>query len=276
MAKTLKRIDAGGIQWVVLCDRLTGREAPVQRQAKRQVSSEAQRILNQKNSWQKLEQLLSTNFPTPGSSLWVCLPFDDAHMPKNRKEAQRRFKNFLKKLRDARKALGLTDPVVFWSFEVLTSASGRWHVHMVIDNTGIDYDMIRDCWIYGRDVDIQKMGKPVTGGESAVWYDPNTGEQGNYWKAVAKYMTKEPRECQEYDAKPGLHGWSCTRNVKRPEVETFIVPDDFQLEAPEGSIVMLDVRKKTEWASYHVIKYRFSGMGFAAAPRAKRRKKRRR
>lgn len=276
MAKTLKRIYAGAIQWDVLCDRPTGRENPIQRQAKRQASSEAQRVLNQKNSWQKLEQLLSTNFPTPGSALWACLPFDDAHMPKNRKEAQRRIKYFLKMLRDARKAFGLTDPVVFWSIEVLTSASGRWHVHVVIDNTGSDYDMIRDCWIYGRDVEIRKAGIPGKGDEPSAWYDPNADEPGNFWKAIAKYMTKEPRECQEYDAKPGLHGWSCTRNVKRPEVETFIVPDDFKLEAPEGSIVMLDVRKKTEWASYHVIKYRFSGAGYAAAPRAKRRKKRRR
>jgi hypothetical protein len=44
----------------------------------------------------------------------------------------------------------------------------------------------------------------------------------------------------------------------------------------EGSTVMLDERKSTEWASYRVIKYRFSGKGFEPAPRARRRRPRRR
>ena len=59
-------------------------------------------------------------------------------------------------------------------------------------------------------------------------------------------------------------------------METFVVPDDYELQAPEGSTVMLDERKTTEWASYRVLKYRFGGSGFAPAPRAKRRRYRRR
>lgn len=47
MAKTLKRIDAGGIQVAALYNRCTGRETPRERQAKHQASSEAQRRMNQ-------------------------------------------------------------------------------------------------------------------------------------------------------------------------------------------------------------------------------------
>ena len=57
--------------------------------------------MNQIYSAQKLELMLSANFPTPGSALVVTLTHDDAHMPKSRKEAQARFKYFLKKLRAA-------------------------------------------------------------------------------------------------------------------------------------------------------------------------------
>ena len=276
MAKTLKRIDAGGIQVAALYNRCTRYDTPMVRQAKRQASSAAQRRMNQIYSYQKLELLLAVNFPTPGSGLWVTLSFDDAHMPGSRKAAQLRIKNFLKKLRQARKKAGLPEPVVFWTLEVLTSESGRWHIHMVINSTGRDFDLIRSCWIYGSEIEICKLGIPKKGEKLPVWYGQDADDPGNYYKAVARYMTKELRECQEYEVRPGLHGWSCTRNAKKPEVETMTVPDDFELSAPEGSTVLLDERKKTEWASYHVLKYRFSGAGFSPAPRSRRRRYRRR
>ena len=272
MAKTLKRIDAGGIQVAALYNRCSARDTPKQRQAKHQASSAAQRRMNQIYSYQQLELRLAVNFPTPGSGLWITLTHDDAHMPGNRKEAQLRFKYFLVKLRAARRAAGLPEPVVFWAPEILTSESGRWHQHVVMDSTGRDFELIRSAWIYGSDIEIRKLGLPEPGEELPVWYDPDADEPGNYFRMVARYMTKELRECQEYETKPGLHGWSCTRNAKKPETETLTVDDDYELAAPEGSTVVLDERKTTEWASYRVLKYRFSGEGFAPAPRARRRR----
>lgn len=272
MAKTLKIIDAGGLQVVALYSRRTGREAPKVRAAKQKASSEAQRRMNQIYSYQKLELMLAVNYPRPGTGLWVTLTHDDAHMPGSRKEAQLRFKYFLQKLRAARKAAGLPEPVVFWAPEILTSESGRWHQHVVIDNTGRDFNLIRSCWIYGSDIEIRKLGIPEPGEELPPWYDPDADEPGNYFRMVARYMTKELRECQEYEAKPGLHGWSCTRNAKKPETETLTVDDDYELAAPEGSTVVLDEQKRTEYAGYRVIKYHFSGAGFAPAPRARRRR----
>ncbi len=260
MAKTLKRIDAGGIQVAALYNRCRAKDTPKQRQAKRQASSAAQRRMNQIYSYQQLELRLAVNFPVAGSALVVTLTHDDAHMPKNRKEAQLRFKYFLKKLRSERKAAGLPEPVVFWAPEILTSESGRWHQHIVMDNTGQDMEIIRRCWIYGSDIEIKKL---------------RVDDEKNH-ETQARYMTKELRECQEYEAKPGLHGWSCTRNAKKPEVDTFTVPDDYELNPPEGCTVLIDERKATEWSSYRVIKYRSSGAGFAPAPRAKRRRTKRR
>ena len=157
MAKTLKHIDAGGIQVAALYDRCGPRDTAPQRQAKHQASSAAQRRMNQIYSYQQLELRLSMNFPTAGSGLVVVLTHDDAHMPGSRREAQLRFKYFLQKLRAARKAAGLPEPRVFWSPEILTSATGRWHHHVVMDSTGQDVDMIRRCWIYGSAVEISKL-----------------------------------------------------------------------------------------------------------------------
>ncbi len=106
VAKTLKYIDAGGIQIAAVYDRCRARDSERQRAAKHRASSAAQRRMNQIYSTQRLELMLSANFPAPGSALVVTLTHDDAHMPKSRKEAQARFKYFLKKLRAARAAAG--------------------------------------------------------------------------------------------------------------------------------------------------------------------------
>lgn len=277
MAKTLKIIDAGGLQVVALYSRRTGREAPKVRAAKQKASSEAQRRMNRIYSYQKLELMLAANFPTPGSALVCVLTFDDAHMPGSRREAQLRFKNFLKKLRAARKAAGLPEPVVFWAPEILSAESGRWHFHVVMDNTGQDLELLRSCWIYGSEIECEKLRRPdhrhrpqwMTEVETIAGDEPD-----NLYKALAIYMTKELRECQEYDSKPGLHGWSCTRNARKPETETLTVDDDYELAAPEGSEVLYDQRAATQYAGWHVIKYHYDGSRHPAPPRARRRRRR--
>ena len=259
MAKTLKMISAGSIRIAALYNRCTGREPPQQRAEKQKASSAAQRRMNQIYSYQLLELRLAANFPTAGSALVVTLTYDDQHLPKSRKESQIRFKYFLQKLKKARQQAGLPDPVVFWTPEILTSESGRWHYHIVLDSTGQDLDMIRACWIYGSDIDAEKL---------------RVDDDKNH-QALARYMTKELRECQEYAASPGLHGWSCTRNAKKPETETYIVPDDYELQVPEESTVLLDERKQTEYASWRVVKYRIHSWAFPSAARARRRRTRR-
>lgn len=276
MAKILKLIDAGGLQVAALYNRRTGRESPKVRAAKQKASSEAQRRMNRIYSYQKLELMLAVNFPRAGSAMVCAATFDDAHMPKSRQEAQLRFKYFLKLLRIERKAEGLPEPVVFWAPEILSSESGRWHFHFVLDNTGRDLDMIRRCWIYGTEIEAEKLQKPGRL-HRVKWMEEVSAEAGdepdNLYKALAIYMTKEMRECQEYDSKPGLHGWSCTRNAKRPEIETLTVDDDYQLTAPEGSEVLYDRRESTQYASWQVLKYCYDGSRYPAPPRARRRRR---
>ena len=277
VAKTLKLIDAGGLQVAALYSRRTGHESPKIRAAKAKASSDAQRRMNRIYSYQKLELMLAASFPRPGSAMVCAATFDDAHMPRSRKEAQLRFKYFLKLLRAERKAAGLPEPVVFWAPEILSSDSGRWHFHFVLDNTGQDLEIIRRCWIYGSEIEADKLRRPDRQHRPA-WMDEVDSRAGdepdNVYKALAIYMTKELRECQEYDSKPGLHGWSCTRNAKKPEIETLTVEDDYDLTPPEGSEVLYDRREATQYAGWHVIKYHYDGSRYPAPPRARRRRRR--
>ena len=233
-------------------------DSPRQRAAKAKVSTEAQRRLNQIASALELELRLAVNFPRAGSGLVIVLTYDDEHLPKTRKEAQRRFRYFLQKLRAERKRAGLPAPRVIYAPEVLSSSSGRWHHHIVIDNTGDDLAMIRRCWIYGSDIECEKLRVD--------------GEKNH--ETLARYMSKELREAQEYECRAGLHGWGCTRNCLKPEIDVQSVEDGTPLEAPAGATVLLHERRETEYAGYEILKFRFDGGVFPAPRRARRRRRR--
>lgn len=251
-------IDGGAVVYVLehpVRQRGDGEKA---RSQKRKATSEAQAARNQILSTRELELILAKNFPTAGSGLVTVLTFDDEHLPKTRAQAQRRLKYFLTLLRKARQEAGLPLPRVVHAPEVLTSESGRWHFHTVIDNTGQDMEMIRRCWIYGTDVDITPL---------------RVDEEKNH-ETLARYMNKELREAQEYECRPGLHGWSCTRNCLRPEVDEQIVEDSRQLRAPKGATVLMQERRTTEFAESYVLKYRLPVEVFDRRSRARRRRRR--
>ena len=233
-------------------------DSPKTRAAKTKASTEAQRRFNQIASQQELELRLAANFPRAGSGLVVTLTYDDKHLPSSRKQALRQFKYFLKRLREERKRLGLPAPRVIYAPEVLTSESGRWHFHLVMDNTGDDLPTLRRCWIYGSDIECVKL---------RVDAEKDHASQ-------ARYMSKEMREAQEYECRPGLHGWSCTRNCLKPEVDVQLVEDAEPLEPPKGAAVLLFERRETDFAGYVILKYRYDGSAFPAPRRARRRRRR--
>lgn len=247
-------IDGGAVVYLIETPARERGDGPKERAAKKNATSAAQRLRNQILSTRELELRLARNFPRAGSGLVIVLTYDDDHVPKSRKEAQRRFKYFLSKLRKARLAAGLPEPRCIYAPEVLTSANGRWHHHIVLDNTGRDLELVRACWIYGSDIDCEKL---------RVDKDKNH-------ETLARYMNKELREAQEYECRPGLHGWGCTRNCLKVEVETRIVPAKERLRPPRGATVLLRERSETELSWSRLTKYRLPARCFPKPPRARR------
>lgn len=250
-------IDGGAVVYQLEYPCTRRNDPPKVRAAKQKATSAAQAMRNQILSTRALELLLSCNYPAPGSGLVLTLSFDDAHLPKDRKTAQRRLKYFLRKLRDARQADGKPEPRCVYCPEVLTSASGRWHFHLVLDSTGNDLDDVRRCWIYGEDIEARPL---------------RVDEEENH-ETLARYMNKELREAQEYECRPGLHGWSCTRNCTRPEVDVQTVEDSSRLRAPRGATVLIFERKSTELVESTVLKYRLPADCFGRKARTKRRRR---
>ena len=209
--------------------RPAGRESARVRASKRKVSTEAQQRMNAKYSWQKLELMLAANFMP--RDLVVTLTFDDSHMPKDRKAVNARLKKFRAELAKIRKRKR-KDLRCIWTIEN-KSGDGRWHVHMAMNATGDDFQDILSCWPYGNDIDIRRL---------QVDRDKN-------YETLARYMCKEARE------RPGLRSWSCSRSCRKPEVETFPVPDSTDVKAPKNATVLTEATMRTDFGEFHFIKY---------------------
>lgn len=216
-----------------------GREDARIRAEKRKISSAAQQRINAKYSWQKLELMLAANF-VPGD-LVITLTFDDEHLPETRKEAAARLKKFRADLSRLRKAAG-EQLVMIWTTEN-KSGSGRWHHHCVINATsGSDFVDILSCWPHGSDIEIRRL---EIGGRKS-------------YESLARYFCKESRE------RAGLRSWSYTRSCRHPEIETFPVPDDTEVRAPEDATVLEQSSDRTMFGQYAYIKY------LAASPQSLR------
>lgn len=201
---------------------------PKARAEKKKLSSAAQQRMNKMYSYQKLELLLAANFRK--GDLVCTLTYDDAHLPKSRKAAEGKLKYFREKLARVRRRCG-QKLVMAWNIEG-KHGEGRYHHHVVINATGKDYAQLLGLWGQGE-IDI----KPLQ-----IDKDRNYG-------TLAAYM------CKEQPEKPGQRTWSYTRNCAKPEIETFRVESDTQIQAPKGALVMGDVSEKNAYGAYRWIKY---------------------
>ena len=245
--KTKKIVTAGPLVIEAIYPRGAAQDSPRVRAGKRKLSSEAQRRLNARHSYQKLELLLAANF-VPGDWI-VTFTFDDEHRPETRAQAAARLKEFRRRLAARRSRRGAELRMV-WATENVFE-HGRWHHHAVLNNAGEDFDELRALWTWGRDVEIRVLRI----------------DRDHSFEAIARYLCKEARD------RPGLRSWSYTRSCRKPEVESFAVPDDTPLQPPKGATVYEDQRHANEFGSWRVVKY--LAPNWRKAVRRPRRKRRR-
>ncbi|MBC5736091.1 rolling circle replication-associated protein [Lawsonibacter faecis] len=210
-------------------------DSPKARADKTQMSSAAQELINLRYSWQKCEVLLAANFT--GKDLFVTLTYDEANLPPTRAAAVERMKKFIAKLRSARKLRGEPTKYIYVT-EQLSSEGGRLHHHMVLNGTGDDYDTIRSLWEWGE-VEI----KPL-----------EVGGNDDGYEVVAKYLTKEPRECGKADV--GARTWTPSLGLIRPKPEVSNMADNETITAPPGAYILCaPAPSRNEFGEFVYIKY---------------------
>lgn len=230
MAKTKwkKIITAGPLVIETIYPAVSSRSAEHVRAAKRKLSSEAQQRMNLIYSKQKLKLILAANFVR--GDLVLTFTYDEKHLPKSRAAADAKLKYFRAKLSAERKKHG-KELVMVWNTES-KHGDGRYHHHAVINATGDDYALILKLW-----------------GQGEVHIRPLRIDAEKNYASLASYM------CKERPEKVGQRGWSHTQNCKKPEIETFRVESDTQLQPPKGALVLGEVSERNTYGSFKWLEY---------------------
>lgn len=229
MAKRKKIIRAGRLVLGIIYTAQLPNDPGHVRAAKSKTSTAARQRMNMKTSCRKLELLLATNFST--ADIVVTLTYRDGDLPKDKAEAVRHVRWFVRKLREARGLEGQTLRYIYVTEH--THSEGRWHHHMVLNGTGRDIEVIRSLWKWGDDIELEQLDM--------------YGYEG-----LAQYLTKEPREGRKV---VGERMWSQSKGLKRPEIETGWAKDHETLVPPPGVVVLANETQQNEFGSYACIKY---------------------
>lgn len=156
--------------------------------------------LNDQQSWRKLYRLLMCNFCREDGDMCLTLKF--ARWV-DREEAHTEYERFLRQLRRLRKKRGLEALKYIIVKEV---QSGRQHAHVVI-NGGIGLEELTELWGHGN-----------------VW--ASILEDVHSYKELCNYLTRqhkprrgsESKENAKEERQKGKRRWTCSRNLKKPEV----------------------------------------------------------
>lgn len=214
MAKERRKIITAGRLWMaVQYSTVHTQNQSARREARMQISTPARESLNAKLSWQKLMLVLAANFTR--RDIVATLTYRDGCLPLHREHANRILSNFIRALRQYRRARG--QPTIYVRITEGYHSGGRLHHHLILNSTGDDFDIIRQLWRKHADnIEFEQFG-------------PDGAER---W---AKYLTKEPREKGRRHI--GDRTWTTSRDMKKPEVSYCFVPEAASLSPPYGAKV---------------------------------------
>lgn len=232
-----KTITAGRLVYAVCYSQATAADEPAARQAKTRVSSRARQLINFRAAWQKLELLIAANFDR--DDWFLTLTFDARHLPADRDGARKAAQAFLRRLRSQRGMTGRDVKYVYCVEEMPDEPDedGRLHLHMILNAAGERPEEIEALWKCGH-----CLAEPLLSG-------PQDG-----YEARARYIVKE-RHPGAKGRKTGLRAWNASRNLKKPEVESVILPDSVTITAPPGAYVLDSHGEQNAFGSYSYIKY---------------------
>lgn len=256
-----KTIVAGPLAYEAIYPLPNPRDSRAVRQGKKNLTSSAQQRMNQKYQWQNLELLMACNF-RPGDIV-LTLTFDDAHLPDSRSAVMGCVRQFFKRLRAMRSPLGNTlkyiyviehnhcrDDPTFTPVEL--AQQGRYHVHMILNATGRDFDDIKACWGLGLiEMHLFELNRERT------------------YESLARYF------CKELPDYVGARKYIPSLGLAKPETDCQIVDSGETLAPPKGATVYDNTGVvKTEYGKYQYVKYLWPKL-VELAPRRRKKKGRR-
>lgn len=163
--------------------------------------------VNQRNAENKLRWKINANFGA--GDIYLTLTYTRANRP-DAETAAAELRNYLRRLRRIYKTAGAE---LKYIAVTETGSRGGIHHHMVI-NSGIDTRLIAQLW---------------TKGIAGIKYLDNTGEYGR----LAGYLIKETSKTL-HDGRGRKLRYTCSRNLKEPEIKTERIKADTWTETPRA------------------------------------------
>lgn len=248
MAQYLKILKAGRYNLLTTYPMTTRADCPKARAEKKNHTTKAQQLVNDRNSRIAATAIIAANFADSPTAFFVTPSFDDKHYPIFAKDSEYRAfcrseaKNYIKRLRRIAKSRG---GEIKYLYSVAKGEGGRWHFHMLVD--GVTAEDIRDAWDRGN-VDYHHLYTDRKWISDREWYS-----QANNVNpvAIAKYLMHNA-SCRQV----GKHPWHASRNCVRPKAEpAVIVPDSTSIEPPAGAEVLDREDTATMYSTFRFIEY---------------------
>lgn len=256
-----KTIVAGPLVYEAIYPLPNPRDSREVRRGKSRLTSMAQERMNLKYQWQKLELLMAANFRV--GDIVLTLTFDEAHLPESREETMNRVRQFLKRLRELRKPFGQQTKYIYvvehnhcredpCFTPVEQAQQGRYHVHMILNSTGLDFENIKKAWGLGLiEIHSFELNRERT------------------YESLARYF------CKELPDYVGARKFIPSRGLVHPEPDCQIVDNSETLDPPKGTTVYDNTGVvSTEYGWYQFVKYLWPKL-VERAPNSRKKKRRR-
>lgn len=208
-----------------------GRTNKRERGAARRCASDLRQKANDRTAMMRLKRLIACNF-TPQD--WVVtLTYSDKTLPATPEQARdQHLKPFIKRLRLALRNVPGAEVKYIYVIEGL-HGDKRLHHHIIMPELPDLRDTLQQTWTAGY-YGMERIG--------SRGYD--------VW---ARYLTKEPRKTGRRYV--GERMWTPSVGLKKPEVETYEVPDGYRYQPPPGVIITNNEDWQTEWWCCQYVSY---------------------
>lgn len=227
MSQIRKIMTAGPLTIETIYPAPRPRESYAARQGRKDVTSQAMKMLNKRHAYQRLELQLAANITNGDFN--VVLTYAPERMPSNREQVKKDLSSFFRKFRRRRDG----NIVYFYKIEHKHKAGTKYHIHIYMSGGQEDVKQLSAIW-----------------GNGHVYLSKIKISPDETYEQLARYMTKEAPD------KLGLHLYDHSRHIRQPEMDRIRVGDDVTLEPPAGAMVLDDTGKvNTIYGRYRTIKY---------------------
>lgn len=228
MSKRVKKETAGNLVRMSCYTMQLPQDSGKARAEKTKLSSAARSKMNAITSWNKCRLTMSANFSV--GDLFVELTYSDQTLPKNREVAQKQLRRWIDRMRKEYQRYGQKLRYIYTTEN--KHGEGRYHHHLLMNRIDNAKEILQSHWKNGH-IQVDFVD------------DPDMSRLG-------QYFTKEGKDgCQRL----GQQTWTPSRGLKKPIVETMIVPDSFTLTVPVNCMMLNNPSGRNAYGEYSYLEY---------------------